>query len=99
MLNTYKAWVAKDIEGRKVYWKGKEVVTHTVRFYDYSGKVIATKVVADKNSVTAPNAPVPPNGYIFDGWDKNLSEITSDLDVHPVMRAGVYDVTFVVEDI
>lgn len=54
--------------------------TYTVIFKDYDGKVLKTESVAQGKSATAPANPSR-DGYVFTGWDKNFTAITTDLVV------------------
>jgi hypothetical protein len=60
---------------------------HTVTFYDFYGSQIASYTVAHGGSVNAPAVTqVIDNAsgtYVFYGWDKPLTNITSDLNVYP----------------
>ena len=52
----------------------------TVTFVDYDGNILSSQKVAYGKSATAPADPAR-IGYIFTGWDKDFSKITSDLTV------------------
>ncbi len=60
----------------------------TVRFFNFDGKLLDTKTVKDGSNITAPAYSNP----CFAGWDKSLSGIYEDLDVHPV-REKLLDLT------
>ncbi len=53
---------------------------HTVTFVDYDGTVLKTESVTHGNSATAPNNPTR-EGYTFMGWNKDFSNVISDLTV------------------
>ena len=55
-------------------------VTYTVTFKDWDGVILKTESVAEGGSATAPTDPTR-NGYTFTGWDKNFTNVTSDLIV------------------
>ena len=57
-----------------------EIVTHTVKFVDFDGRVLKTQSVEKGQAATAPAAPTR-DGYNFSGWDKNFSNVVSDLTV------------------
>jgi len=52
----------------------------TVTFADGRGDTLKTEKVKDGGAATAPGNPQRP-GYVFAGWDKDYSHITSDLTV------------------
>ena len=55
--------------------------TYTVTFVDYDGSVISTVTdVKHKETVSAPTAPER-DGFVFCGWDKSTSSVTSDMIV------------------
>lgn len=56
--------------------------TFEVRFYDRDGVLIATVIVTQGYPA---NPPIPPyiNLYQFTGWDQEIDNIQSDLDVYP----------------
>ncbi len=82
---TFTGW---DIEFSKVtsdltvtaQYSENTTVTHTVTFKDWDGKVLKTETVNGGATATAPANPFR-NGYTFTGWDKNFSNVTSDLTV------------------
>lgn len=86
---TFTGWdkefdnVSSDLVINPIY--EKDVVTYTVKFYDNSGKVISEEKVEEGKAATAPKAPEVP-GFSFDGWDKDFSNVTSDLEVNPVYK-------------
>ena len=53
---------------------------HSVKFVNYDGSVLKEEIVNTGSSATAPDNPTR-EGYIFSGWDKNYSDITTDLIV------------------
>ncbi|MBQ1977846.1 MAG: InlB B-repeat-containing protein, partial [Ruminococcus sp.] len=60
------------------YIQGTEV--YKVTFVDTDGTVISQVYAAKGKSAKSPLAPVK-NGYIFTGWDKSFSNVTSDMTV------------------
>ncbi len=63
-------------------------VNCSVTFVDGLGKTIYSTTVPYGGSVSAPRGPET-DGYLFRGWDSELSCITSDTVVHPVLvRTG-----------
>ena len=67
--------------------------TYRVRFYDsITGEKIATKYAQYGNPVEPPEAPEH-EGYIFEGWDKDLSFISSAMDVYTIYRQEGVDPT------
>ena len=56
------------------------IKSYTVTFKDWDGSVLKTQTVNHGSAVTAPNNPSR-DGYEFTGWDKDFSNITSDLTV------------------
>ena len=57
-----------------------EVVCHIVKFVDYNGNVLKTQSVEEGQVATAPAAPTR-EGHNFIGWDKDFSNVTSNLTV------------------
>ena len=57
-----------------------EPIYYTVIFQDWDGTTLKTEQVEQGKSATAPAAPVR-EGYTFKGWDKDFSNVQSDLTV------------------
>ena len=53
---------------------------YTVTFYDWNGTVLKTHTVEKGQSATAPANPTR-EGYTFTGWDKNFTNVQSNLSV------------------
>ena len=53
---------------------------YTVTFKDWDGTVLKTQEVNEGESATAPANPTRP-GYVFTGWDKDFTNVHSDLVV------------------
>ena len=51
---------------------------YTVTFKDWNGKILKAEIVAEGMSATAPANPTR-EGYTFTGWDKDFSNVQSDL--------------------
>ena len=69
--------------------------TYTVTFYDYDGTtVLGTDTVNHGSGATAPADPDNQPGYHFTGWDKDFSNVTSNLDVTAQYAINTYTVTF-----
>jgi 5'-nucleotidase/UDP-sugar diphosphatase len=66
---------------------------HTVKFYD-GDELLKTEEVLDGSSATAPD--VLKEGYDFIGWDKEFSNITSNLDVNALFEIQTFTVKFYV---
>ena len=54
--------------------------TYSVTFKDWDGTVLKTETVESGKSATAPSVPTR-KGYVFAGWDKAFTNVTSDLVV------------------
>lgn len=67
---------------------------YTVKFYDYNNSLIKEEQVVKGNNATAPTAPEK-TGHTFIGWDKDFSNVTSDLVVTAQYKPNTYTVTFV----
>ena len=53
-------------------------IRHTVIFKDWDGTILKTEIVEESASATAPSDPTR-EGYNFTGWDKDFTNVTSDL--------------------
>ena len=68
---------------------------HIVNFFDLNGSIIDSQLVLDGDDATAPL--YDPVGHTFIEWDHDLTTITSNLNVYPVVEALRYDVVFDVQ--
>ena len=66
---------------------------HTVKFIDSDNKVLKIVNVKDGKSAFAPEVN-PKEGYVFAGWDKDISNITSDLEVKACYNEIEYKVNY-----
>ncbi len=64
------------------------VNTYTVMFVDTDGTILSTQTVEYGKSASAPEAPAK-DGYIFQGWDSDFSNIVKDTVVTAKYTAGV----------
>lgn len=60
--------------------------TFTVTFIDGQGNILKTETVESGKNATAPADPKR-DGYIFDGWDTNYTNVTSNLTVNAKWKA------------
>ncbi len=58
-------------------------VEYTVVFKDMDGEVLSTQTVKYGADATAPEAPEV-GGYIFSGWDKEITDISADTEINAV---------------
>ena len=68
-----------------------KVNQYTVTFKD-GNTILKTETVAHGEGATAPEQPIK-EGYTFVGWDKEFSNITSDLTINAEWTANTYNVT------
>ncbi|MBR3988649.1 MAG: leucine-rich repeat protein [Clostridia bacterium] len=66
-----------NLQGKEI---PKEKLSFTVEFRDFDSSVLSTQDVKYGSSAVAPENPYR-DDYIFDGWDKDFSNITDDLVV------------------
>ena len=58
---------------------------HSVIFQDWNNYVLKTEFVESGGSATAPSDPYRPS-YIFEGWDTEFSNVSSDITITTVYR-------------
>lgn len=74
------------------------VKQYTVTFLGFEGAEIDVQLVDENDSALTPNIPEV-EGYVFDHWDKDYSNVTSDLTVNAVYRElNSFNVSFVDND-
>ena len=84
---TFKGWdkdfsnVQSDLTVTAQYEQNaQDPIYYTVIFQDWDGSILKNEQVEQGKSATAPAAPVR-EGYTFIGWDKDFSNVQSDLTV------------------
>ena len=84
---TFKGWdkdfsnVQSDLTVTAQYEQNApEPIYYTIIFQDWDGTTLKTEQVEQGKSATAPATPVR-EGYTFKGWDKDFSNVQSDLTV------------------
>lgn len=70
-----------------------DLTTHEVIFLNPDLKEIARSIITPGDQVTPPSVAVP-SGYQFVGWDKDLSNITSDIVVTAQIQLIQYTITY-----
>ena len=69
------------------------LVTYTVTFLDKDGEIIEEQQVLEGSAAMAPE-PFEYNGLLFDKWDKDFSNVTSNLTVQALYKQARCTVTF-----
>ncbi len=88
---------AKNSVGNSNGKSSASFTVHTdkmVTFKDYDGTVLETKTVKYNSTAVAPSAPGR-EGYTFQGWDKNLTNIINDTEITAKYMINSYTVKFV----
>ena len=72
--------------------------SYTVTFYDGSGNEIKSQMIKEGKDAIAPDTPIIPNtveySYQFTGWNKDFTNITSDLKVYPTYKQEINRYTY-----
>ena len=71
--------------------KNKEL---QVKFIDWDGVELKTEIVSPGKSATAPIKPDRKEGHHFSSWDKDFTNVTSDLVVTAIYEINRYTVTW-----
>lgn len=86
-------------------WQGlssgdeEEKVYYTVRFFGVSGELISTQRVEEGMEARTP-AVFTDDFFVFDGWDKDVSAVSCDMDVYASQRYSNTDASlFTYEDL
>ena len=68
--------------------------TYRVEFLNHDGKVLRVERIEHGSSATPPINPIK-IGHTFTGWDRDFSNVTSDLTINARFTINEYTVTFV----
>ena len=68
-------------------------VAYTVRFVDWDGELLKNEQVAKGKDATPPEDPVR-TGYNFTGWDKDYTNVQSDLTITAQYKIKTFTVRF-----
>ena len=66
--------------------------TYTVTFYDWNGAMLKAQTVKQGEAATAPTTPTR-TGYTFTGWDKDFTNVQSDLSIYATYTENGQPVT------
>ncbi len=77
--------------------KAEYIRQYKVIFLDYDGTIIKCEIVDKGASAIAPSNPTK-EGYTFDGWDNEFTNIMSDINVTAMYKVKIYTVKFVMPD-
>ena len=95
---TFTGWlptVSATVAGDVTYAAQYALKEYTVTFVDADGTtVLGTDTVTHGSGATAPSNPTAPAGYHFTGWDKDYSNVTSELTVKAQYAINTYSVRF-----
>jgi uncharacterized repeat protein (TIGR02543 family) len=81
------------VQSNLILFASWEPMEFTIRFYTYDNQLISEVKVKTGDSAQSPDAPLR-EGYTFEKWDKNLTDIISDLSVKAIYTVNTYTVTF-----
>lgn len=97
-INLYVPAGSKEAYQKADKWKDLNIVemkpVYTVNFNDYDGKMLKTEQVSEGEAAHAPDVPTR-EGYDFTGWDKDFTNVQSDLTVTAQYKKHTYYVLFV----
>ena len=69
-----------NLSSDTVLYPGFTANQNTVKFFDADGNVLSEQIVPSGNSAVAPTPPTIA-GKVFAGWNKDFSNVLSDLDI------------------
>ena len=73
------------------------IQTFVVQFFDFNEVLIEKQIIDKGDNAIAPEPPIVEN-YDFIGWDKELSNIQSNLDVYAIYEQKVNDIENILID-
>lgn len=99
----FKGWdkefsnIKSDLKVNAKFEKNAEVKKYTVKFL-VDGETVDTQTIEEGKNAVAPKNPTK-EGYEFTGWDKEFSNVKSDLEVNALFKENkvYHTVTFIVE--
>ncbi|MDL2292665.1 BspA family leucine-rich repeat surface protein [Acholeplasma sp. OttesenSCG-928-E16] len=71
---------------------------YTVKFYDANNNVIKEEEISHGSSAIAPSSNPEKEGYEFLSWDKEYSNVKSDLDIYPEFSIKTFTITWKNQD-
>ena len=86
--------VTKPYEVNLPKAESDDLPTYKVMFKDYDGKVIKKVTVKEGKNAVSPLDPVR-SGYRFVGWDKDYTNVHSNLEVNALYELETYTITYV----
>jgi uncharacterized repeat protein (TIGR02543 family) len=93
--HTFSGWdkdfsnVTSDLTVTAIYSLNNYMVT----FVDHDGAILRTEIIEHGKSAVAPADPIR-EGHTFSGWDKDFSNVTSNLTINAQYGTNSYTVTF-----
>jgi uncharacterized repeat protein (TIGR02543 family) len=79
----FSGWLpalAPTVTGDVTYTAQWKQITYTVTFIDFDNRVLSTQTVIKGDDAKAPQDPEQA-GYVFDGWDSDFTNVTTNLTV------------------
>ena len=86
--------VTKPYEVNLPKAESDDLPTYKVMFKDYNGVVIKKVTVKEGKNAVSPLDPVR-NGYRFVGWDKDYTNVHSNLEINAMYELMTYTITYV----
>lgn len=65
----------------------ENIPTYTVIFYDDNNTILKIDTVSENSSAVPPKEPIMTHGMIFQSWDTDFSNVTSNLEVRPICQS------------
>lgn len=87
---TFEGWDSSytNITSDKTITATWAIKTFTVTFEDGFGRTLKTQIVEYGSGASAPSQPSH-RGYIYDGWDRSYSNVTSDITVKATWKENL----------